>query len=144
MRNAATCDIAGNTGCHAAILLPLPLVVMGIVDYTRLLLTCAPGEGCVALGAPHLVAALNLGYECGTPRTGAAILGEKLRRCDIVGIADVLGITLSTLELMALGAGPLRTETALPCCTEESTTVSIRALADKGGLGLGLFPLPCH
>ena len=144
MRNATTCDIAGNTGCHAAILLPLPLVVMGIVDYARLLLTCAPREGCVTLRAPHLIAALNLRNQRGTPRTGAAILGEKLRRCDIIGIADVLGITLRTLELMALGTCPLRTETALPCCTEESTTVSIGALADKGGLGLGLFPLPCH
>jgi hypothetical protein len=58
--NSAACNIANDAWCNTTILLPLPLVEMGIMDNTRLLLTCAPGEGSMALWAPHLVTALNL------------------------------------------------------------------------------------
>ena len=42
---------------------------------------------------------------------------------------------------MAIGTGPLGTETALPRSTEESATVTIGTLADEIDLSLLLLPL---
>jgi hypothetical protein len=137
--NAATLNISCNTWSYTAILFTLPLVEVGIVHNTGLLVSCAPRECTVALGTPHLITALDLRDGSSTSRAGAAILGEKLGSGDIIGIAGVLGVTIVSLHLMTVGTGPLRAETAFPRCAEESTALGVRALADKGGFRFSLL-----
>ena len=93
----------------------------------------------MTLGAPHLIETLNLTDDDTASWAGAAILGEQLCGRDVLRLTLVRSITIVTLDLVALGAGPLGTEAALPRCAEKAATVAIWTLADECDLGLGLL-----
>ena len=90
------------------------------MNNTSLLLTSLPGEGRVALRAPHLIAAFNLCNERSASRTSTTVLSKELRRCKNIRLAGMRSILCEALNFVALGARPLIAETALPRSTEES------------------------
>ena len=87
--NTTTRDISCDTRCHSVILSPLPLIEVGVVNDTGLLLTSTPGEGNMALWAPHLVAPLDLADHHRTTRARLCVLGKELRSGDVLGLALV-------------------------------------------------------
>ena len=107
MGNSTAGDITQDTWRYTAILLPLPLIEVWIVNNPCLLLASTPREGRVTLRAPHLVAAFNLADHDATARAGATILGEKLGSRYILGLTLMCCVAISTLDLMALWARPL-------------------------------------
>ena len=143
MRDSSTGNISSNPWSYTPILLSLPFIEVRIVNNSSLLLTCTPGEGCVTLRTPHLITALNLCNHRATPRARTTILRKQLRSGYILGLTLVRRVTLSALDLVALWTGPLRTEAAFPRGAQESTTVTIRALAHKSCLDFGLLTMTC-
>ena len=63
---------------------------MGVVNNPIHNVAGIPGEGRVTLGAPHLVAALDLADHYATPRAGPAVLRQQFGRGDILGFTLML------------------------------------------------------
>ena len=111
------------------------------MDNTGLLLTCLPGEGRVALRAPHLITALNLRNKCTASWASTTVLSKELCRCQNIGLAGMRSILGVSLDFVALRARPLITEAALPRSAEKSAAGRIRALLNEDILSLGSLTL---
>ena len=107
--NTTTGNIAGYAWCYSTILLALPLIEVGIVDYAGFLATCAPREGAVTLRTPHLITSLDLRNDRSATRAWTTVLGEKLRSGHVIRITGVLGIAGFSFNLMAIWTCPLGT-----------------------------------
>jgi hypothetical protein len=93
------------------------------MDPVRLDLSRAPRKGRVALSAPHLVAPINLEDGCGALRAVARVLRHELGSGDVGRVARVSRVSVQTLDLVAVGAGPDFTQAALPGCAEKARAV---------------------
>ena len=131
MRNTTALYITKSTRSNASINTPLVIIVMRIVNDTRFLLSRLPGEGCIALCTPHLIAALNLGDQSATTRATTTILGKELGGRKNFGLTHMLGILRKTLNLVTLGTRPLTTETTLPRSTQKAAALCIRTLLSE-------------
>jgi len=132
-REAPTGDIADFSWGRATPYPPLPLIIVGIVDFPRDNLTSIPGEGRAAAlhHAPHLVASIYLEDASGafwaTARLGLDGFCRFHRGC----IARVGNIPVGANHHQTVGAGPFVARPALVGTGEEAAAVLISAFHDE-------------
>ena len=87
----------------------LILVVMRVMDHVRLDTTRPPTECSVTLGAPHLVAPVNLENTSRTRWAVAGVARQELRRRHVVRVTRVSSVLLGTLDLVTRRTRPVFT-----------------------------------
>jgi hypothetical protein len=112
-------------------LTPHVVVVVRVVNCTRLDGASSPAECGVALRTEHLVTPVNLENHRSALGAVARIALEHLGRLEAVGIARVLGFAVSAATLVTVGTGPHLTQTALPRSAQKALAVRVRASPDK-------------
>ena len=80
--------VAGDSRSYSPMHASLPLVIVGIVN---MVFQCSgsPREGSMTLGAPHLIAAVDLEDTSVTFGTRFGIFGQEFGGFDVVGITGM-------------------------------------------------------
>lgn len=124
--------------CSLFLLPTKPLKIVWVMDFVHQHTARSPTECGVALGAPHLVAPIDLEYIGMAVRARFCFLGNHFCGGDIVGVALVLDVAIRSQILVARGARPFRAHAALPLRAEKPTAFGIGAFPNIHGVGIGL------
>lgn len=126
----ATLEIAYVAGCDTVVVAPLPFVVVWVVD-VGFDATCAPAEGGMTLGTPHLVTAFDFEDTGGAFGAGLGVFVEQFGGFEVVGVAGVFGVGVGAFDHMALGTRRLVTQPTFPLGAEEASAVFVGAGTDE-------------
>jgi hypothetical protein len=109
-RRGASC----NARCLSTVLSTQPLIVVRVVDYTKILAARCPAERGLASDTPHLVASVDFADTLSTLGAGLRIFLNEGSSCLHSLIAGVSRILLFTLRNHTIRADPCLTGSALP------------------------------
>jgi hypothetical protein len=112
-----------------------PRKVVRIVDGALGDLAGAPTEARITGGTEHLIAALDLTDRYAALGATLGLFCEQGSGRDLSRIARVLDVLFGSLEVVAVGAGPARAQTALPGRAQKALAVGRWTGFDKGRRG---------
>ena len=123
-------DVVGVTRHAAGLIIAHPLQEVWVVT-ASFKASGVPGPEAFALGAEHLVAAFGLVDGNLAIGAGFSVVLQKSDGSDGVGVANVRGVIVCSLEFPAMGAGVLVAGGALPGGRDEAVAGGISAAVNE-------------
>lgn len=129
--NFATAENVIGVARHTAgMIVAHPLQVVRVVT-ASFKSSGIPGPKALALGAKHLVTTLGLVNGNLAIGAGFCVVLQESDRGDGVGVANVSGVIVSSLEFPAMCTGVLVTGAALPSRRDEAVAVGISTAVNE-------------